>query len=191
MSTGTTPGAIPPVSPEVRRKSRRTLMLIALVSVAPVIASYVAYYLFPRDKQVNYGELLPTRPPPDGGALAEFKGRWALVVAAPATCDAPCTAALYATRQARTIQNREVDRVARVWLVTDDGPPPPAPNPTLLAEHPDLAVRRGSLASWPAGADRIYLVDPLGNMVLAWPRDPDIKKMANDISRLLKASRIG
>ena len=191
MSTGTTPGATPPVSPEARRKSRRTLLLIALVSIAPVIASYGAYYLFPRDKQVNYGELLPTQPPPDGGALAEFKGRWSLVIAAPAACDAPCAAALYATRQARTIQNREVDRVARVWLVTDDASPPPAPDPTLLAEHPDLAVRRGSLASWPAGADRIYLVDPLGNMVLAWPRDPDIKKMANDISRLLKASRIG
>ncbi|MFO1305863.1 MAG: hypothetical protein U1F54_19235, partial [Burkholderiales bacterium] len=191
VKSETTPAAAPSVSPEARRKSRRTLILIALVSIAPVVASYTAYYLFPRDKQVNYGELLPTQPPPDGGALAEFKGRWVVVVAAPAACDASCSASLYATRQARTIQNREVERVARVWLVTDGATPSSAPDPTLLAEHPDLAVRRGSLAAWPAGADRIYLVDPLGNMVLAWPRDPDIKKMANDIGRLLKASRIG
>jgi hypothetical protein len=181
------PRAAPGPTPEQRRKGRRTLLLIALVAVAPVIASYAAYYLFPRDKQVNYGELLPTRPPPDGGALAAFKGRWALVIAAPAACDAPCATALYATRQARTMQNREMERVARVWLVTDDAPPGPA----RLAEHPDVSVQRGSLASWPAGADRIYLVDPLGNLVLAWPRDPDIKKMASDIQRLLKASRIG
>jgi hypothetical protein len=53
-----------------------------------------------------------------------------------------------------------------------------APAPALLAEHPDLAVRRGTLAGWPAGDERIYLVDPLGNLVLAWPRDPDIKKMS-------------
>ena len=175
------------VAPEARRRSRRTLVLIAIVAVAPVLASYAAYYLFPRDKQVNYGELLPTRPPPDGGALAEFKGRWVLAVAAPSACDEKCAAALYATRQARTIQNREMERVARVWLVTDDAPPAAA----LLGEHPDLAVRRGTLAAWPAGGDRIYLVDPLGNLVLAWPRDADIKKMAQDIGRLLRASRIG
>jgi len=175
------------VTPEARRRSRRTLILIAAVAVAPVIASYAAYYLFPRDRQVNYGELVPTRPPPDGGALAEFKGRWVLVVAAPSACDAQCAAALYGTRQARTIQNKEMDRIARVWLVTDAA----APGAQVLAEHPDLAVRRGTLADWPAGAERIYLVDPLGNLVLAWPRDPDIKKMAADIGRLLKASRIG
>ena len=175
------------VTLEARRRNRRTLILIAMVAVAPVVASYAVYYLFPRDKQVNYGELLPTRPPPDAGALAQFKGRWVLAVAAPSTCDTQCAAALYGTRQARTIQGREMDRVARVWLVTDDG----APAAQLLAEHPDLAVRRGTLASWPAGSERIYLVDPLGNLMLAWPRDPDVKKMAGDIGRLLKASRIG
>jgi hypothetical protein len=36
-----------------------------------------------------------------------------------------------------------------------------------------------------------YLVDPLGNLVLRYPEDPDVKGMAKDIGRLLKASRIG
>ena len=49
----------------------------------------------------------------------------------------------------------------------------------------------GALANWPAGPQRIYLVDPLGNLVLAWPREPDIKKVGKDIERLLRASRIG
>lgn len=177
---------------------RQTLLLIGLVTIAPVVASYAAYYWFPRDKQVNYGELLPTRPAPDvagtrGGApfaLKDLAGKWVLLVAAPAECDAPCTQALYATRQARTIQNRETDRVTRVWLASGDS----VPDPALLAQHPDLVVVRTpgpGLAGWPAGPERIYLVDPLGNQVLAWPREPDVKKMANDISRLLKASRIG
>jgi hypothetical protein len=48
-----------------------------------------------------------------------------------------------------------------------------------------------ALAGWPAGAERIYLVDPLGNLVLAYPRDPDIKGVGRDLTRLLKASRIG
>jgi hypothetical protein len=175
------------VAPEARRRSRRTLILIAAVAVAPVVASYAAYYLFPRDKHVNYGELMPTGAAPDGGILADFKGRWVVVMSSPGACDASCAAALYATRQARTIQGREMDRVARVLVAPDAA----APDPALLSQHPDLAVRRGTLAAWPAGAGRIYLVDPLGNLVLAWPRDPDIKKMAQDIGRLLKASRIG
>jgi len=180
--------------PATVRRSRRTLLLIALVAVAPVVASYAVYYWFPRDRQVNYGDLLPTAPAPEVGAtafrLSDLRGKWVVAVAAPGACDASCTAALYATRQARTIQGREMDRVTRVWFVTDDAKADPA----LLAEHPDLKVVRageGALASWPGGADRIYLLDPLGNLVLAWPRAPDIKAVGKDIGRVLKASRIG
>lgn len=179
------------------RRNRRTLILVALVSIAPVIASYSAYYLFPRDRHVNYGELLPTKSAPDvrgerdGKAftLADLHGKWVLVLAADGRCDAACTQALYATRQARTMQGREMDRVVRVWLVPQGAPPPAA----TLAAHPDLLVVTApeGLAAFPAGPERIYLLDPLGNLVLAYPRDPDIKALAGDVSRLLRASRIG
>jgi len=187
------------LSPETRAKGRRTLLLLAVVSIAPVIASYSAYYFFPREQRTNYGELLATAPAPalagtrlDGRplALAQLRGKWVLMVAAPGGCDALCVQALHATRQARTIQGREKERVQRVWLVTDNA----APDPALLALHPDLEVVRVSgeaLGPLPAGMDRIYLVDPLGNLVLAFPRDPDIKRVAKDIERVLRASRIG
>jgi len=187
------------VEPDGNRRSRRTLLLIALVTVAPVIASYVAYYGLLRDKQANYGELLPTQPVPelegathDGKPFrrADLLGSWVLTSVAPAGCAGTCAQALYATRQARTIQGREMDRVKRIWFVTDDG----TPDPALLAQHPDLTIVRVApsvLARWAAGPDHIYLLDPLGNLVLAYPRDPDIKRMAKDLARLLKASRIG
>ncbi len=180
-------------------KSRRTLLLIGLVTLAPVIASYVAYYWFPRDRQVNYGELLPTAPVPElRGALpngepfklADLQGKWVLAVAAAGGCDASCAQALYATRQARTIQGREMDRVVRVLLVTDDA----RVDASVFAEHPDLLRARvapADLARWPSRGERIVLVDPLGNLVLAYPRNPDIKALAKDLTRLLKASRIG
>lgn len=178
---------------------RRTIVLVALAVAAPVLLSYAAYYLFPRTAFTNYGELLPTKPiadiagtRSDGAAwrLADQKGRWTLVVATSGSCDSPCARALYAMRQARTIQGREMDRVDRVWLVTDATPPAPA----LLADHPGLVVVRVDAAAaraLPRGSGAIHLVDPLGNQVLAWPADPDIKRLANDLSRLLKASRIG
>lgn len=189
----------PPPAAGMTRRNRRTLLLVALVTVAPVLASYGAYYLFPREKQANYGDLLPTRPAAEvsgttpAGApfrLSSLRGKWVLAVAAPGACDRACAQALYASRQARTIQGREMDRIVRVLFVTDDATPPA----TLLAEHPDLVVAHagaGALADWPSGAQPIYLLDPLGNLVLAWPRDPDIKAAAKDVSRLLKASRIG
>jgi cytochrome oxidase Cu insertion factor (SCO1/SenC/PrrC family) len=181
------------------RRSRRTLIVIALVAIAPVVASYATYYWFPREKLANYGELLVTRPAPEvtGTTLygkpfrvGDLRGRWVLAVAAPAACDASCVQALYAMRQARTMQNAEMDRIVRVWLVTGEG----TPDPALLAQHPDLTLARidsTALAAWDAGSDRIYLLDPLGNLVLAYPRDPDIKGVARDLTRLLKASRIG
>jgi hypothetical protein len=181
-------------------RARRTLVLIAIVVAAPVVLSYAIYHFAPPGRFTNYGELLATQPFPalrgtrvaDGGAfeLASLRGQWVLLVTAPAACDDACTKALYATRQARTIQGRDSDRVVRVWLASGDGRVPR----NLAAEHPDLVVVRvapETAATLPKGAEAIHLVDPIGNQVLAWPRDPDIKAMAKDVGRLLKASRIG
>ena len=118
-----------------------------LVTLAPVVASYTAYYFFPREPAANYGTLLPTAPiagiegtRPDGSPfrLDELRGRWVLLALARGDCDAGCERRLYATRQARTMQGKEQDRVARVFLVGGDAVPPAA----LLAQHPGLVTAR-------------------------------------------------
>ena len=38
---------------------------------------------------------------------------------------------------------------------------------------------------------RIILLDPRGNLVLRYGADPDIKRLAADLGRLLRASQIG
>jgi hypothetical protein len=181
------------------RGGRRTVIAIAVIVAAPVLLSYAFYNYFPRARFTNYGELLPTTTFPavsgaraDGAPfdLAGLRGRWIVLVAAPAACDEACAKALYATRQARTIQGKESERVVRVWLAGGEG----APDAALLAQHPDLVVVRvapAAGAALPRGERSIYLVDPLGHQVLAWPGDPDIKMLAKDIGRLLRASRIG
>src|SRR5205085_10872171 len=167
------------------------------IGVAPIIASYVAYYFWPRQARVNYGELLPTQPASavegtrsDGRAfrLDSLRGRWILLMSSHVQCDAICQRMLYATRQARTIQGTDQDRVVRVWLVTGAGDASAA----LLAQHPGLDVVRITAATRANVSDRqIYLIDPLGNWVLAWPADPDIKALAKDLGRVLRASQIG
>ena len=183
-------------APRTSARNKRLLLLLAAVAFAPVLLSYLAYYAWPRDARVNYGELLTGSAPPIAGTrmdgtrfdLTDVRGRWIVLHVASGECTAACAEALHASRQARTIQNAERERVVRVWLV-DGGPAPAA---ALLAEHPDLtAVRVATPPALPRGADRIYLVDPLGNFVLAWPSKPDIKAMARDLGRLLRASSIG
>jgi hypothetical protein len=186
-----------------RTRGRRTLLLLALVCAAPVVASYAAYYWFRPAGHVNYGELLEAAPAReiagtlnDGAAfrLSDYRGRWLLLTMDAGDCEDACQRKLYATRQARTIQGREQDRVTRIWLRATAAPTPAS---QLLAQHPGLVAARVDPEQWRAlpgvsgPPQNIYLIDPLGNIVLRYPADPDIRRMAKDLERLLRASRIG
>ena len=109
-------------------RSNRALWIVLALCAAPVIASYVAYYWIRPQARTNYGELLAPRPAPelrgttlDGRpfALSSLKGKWVLLQRDPGACVEPCQRRLYASRQARTIQNTEAERIVRVWLLTD------------------------------------------------------------------------
>ncbi len=192
-------GAAPDSRAGIDRRGRRTLLLIAAACIAPVLASYAVFYLFPREARVNYGTLLSTAPAPpiegtmaDGAPfrLADLRGRWVLLAVDRGGCDAACERTLYATRQARTMQGKEQDRIVRAWLVTGDA----MPAPEIMARHPGLVVAHvpaGAPVPLPEGGRGIFLIDPLGNLVLRYPDDPDIKGIAKDLSRLLQASGIG
>ena len=180
------------------RTAIRTLSLIAAVCLAPIVASYAVYYFAPRDKQVNYGTLLPTAPAPalegtrvDGAPfrLDALRGKWIFVTLGGEVCAAACERGLYATRQARTMQGKEQERILRVLVITGDA----RPSAEVLREHSGLVVVRapGADSAYLGGPGTTYLLDPLGNQVLRYPEDPDIKGIAKDLGRLLKASRIG
>jgi hypothetical protein len=88
------------------------------------------------------------------------------------------------------MQGKEQDRIVRVLLVPEGA----APAPALLAGHPGLVVVQAGAAArgaLPGGTDAIYVIDPLGNLVLRYDADPDIKGISKDLTRLLKASGIG
>jgi len=145
--------------------------------------------------QASTGAPLPgTSPAPL--AAPTLRGKWFLVMADGAECDARCEHKLWQLRQLRTMQGKEMERVERVWLVDDRAEPsarlhePYAgtwvvrlPDPALLAALP-----------LPKGGDRrghIWLVDPLGNLMMRYPPDADATRIRKDMTRLLKYSRIG
>ena len=201
------------------------LYLLIIICVAPVIASYLAYYAFPPAERTNYGQLIePQRPVPaiastlihsprqaaaqgtkDGGApvaalqpegLAELKGKWLLLAIDQGACALPCAEKLFFMRQTHVSLGKERGRLERVLLVTDASPLPAG----ILAAHPDMTVLRVSpgdlTAPFPVGdgatlADHIYVIDPLHNLMMRFPKNPDPTGTRKDLQKLLRASRIG
>lgn len=184
------------------RRGIATLALILLVCLIPLVASYLVYYLWPPQSRMNYGTLIDPSPFPvvplarfDGPrfSIAELRGRWVMLQVDSSGCSEPCRRKLYQMRQVRLTQGREIGRIERVWLVRDDGPVEPA----LLRDYAGThIVRAGSamLSALPAqhdAADHIYLIDPLGNLMLRFPKDADPTLMKKDLGRLLKVSNAG
>ena len=91
-------------------------------------------------------------------------------------------------------QGKYPERIERVWLITDGGTPGERQRSEYEGTWLVNASGSGVLEALPhAGApnDHIYLVDPLGNIVLRYPRDADPTGIKKDLQRLLRVSRIG
>ncbi|MCA3130664.1 MAG: SCO family protein [Betaproteobacteria bacterium] len=184
------------VSPKPRR--REFWMILALCA-APVIGSYALYYLWKPSSLRNYGELLdPAQIEAKAGSsaapLAPLKGRWVLIMVDSADCAPACQAKLWQMRQVRLTQGKEMERVERAWLVDDGG----TPSAEVLREYAGTVVVKSpspallGLFTAPASArDHLYLIDPLGNLMMRFPREADPQRIRKDLGHLLKVSRIG
>ncbi|WP_420823416.1 SCO family protein [Trinickia diaoshuihuensis] len=187
---------------------RWMVLLIALVCAAPVIASYLTYYVIkPKGGATNYGTLIePQRPispalivKDEAGKtmpLASLRGRWIMISVDRSACDEACATKLYFMRQIRATQGGERERMLTVWLRTDAGSVPPV----IEQAYPDTGkyiADPAALSAWfpsepgTTDVDHIYLVDPNGNLMMRFPKNPDPKKIKGDITRLLKWSSIG
>jgi hypothetical protein len=197
------------------RRQRRLLVGLALLFFAPLAVSFYLYYGAPwrPGGQVNHGDLIdPPRPLPvlslplaprdsvtaDQGSL-KFQNKWTLLYVGAGNCGSVCRSDLYNMRQVRLALNRDMDRVQRVFIAT----PACCDWRFLDAEHPDLltalATREAAplLATLPAvgdlptAAERIYLVDPLGNLMMSYAAAANPKGMLLDLKRLLGLSHVG
>jgi len=179
---------------------------VLLVCAAPVVASYFTYYVIRPEGRHNYGELItPQRPLPaiatldlngKPDELPALKNQWLLISVASANCDTACQDRLYFQRQLRESLGKQKVRVDWVWLVTDKAVFDARLKPAL-AEATTLRVPSDKLAGWlpPATGQRIedhlYVVDPLGNLMMRFPANMDATgaaKAKRDLDRLLRAS---
>lgn len=170
---------------------RLKLLGIGLACAAPVLLATLAYYLnWTPGSSGNYGALVAPRPL-EGEPFTALRGKWVLVSFDRAACDPDCERKLYYMRQTRKAQGKEQLRMERLWVVLDGE----APRKDLGALVDGVHVASGAgpwLKAFPGEPkDHIYLVDPLGNLMMRFPRDPDPRLVIKDLQRLLKYSRIG
>lgn len=191
------------------RRQGRLLVVLAVLFFAPLGLSFYLYYgrEWRPDSRVNAGSLIdPARPLPalalplEQGGVTDpqfLKGKWTFLHIQQGRCGDDCQRRLYDTRQVRTALDRDTDRVQRVFIDDADC----CDIKALHAMHPDLIVIRANPADEEllkllprAAADqseRIYLIDPLGNLMMFYEAGAKPKGMLEDMKRLLGLSHIG
>ncbi|CAM3644187.1 SCO family protein [Castellaniella denitrificans] len=197
-----------------RTRSIRPLVAILLVSLAPMVLALLAYYVpslgLRPDTRTRYGQLIePQRPIPGDLALRDeqgrpydlnrLKGQWLLISAGPGACPESCVRGLFVLRNSHASQGKEVDRLERVWFITDDAPAAPVVGEAYAGTHV-LRADPARLAAWlaPDAADPaaalaqgLWIVDPLGHLMMRFPDATQPEAVRDDIRTLLKNSRIG
>lgn len=190
-----------------QKKGRWKLFAVIAICASPLIASYLTYYVIKPDDRTNYGALIDPRNYPipqldsttlDGKTLEleAYKGKWVMLQISDAECAEPCQKRLLDMRQLRLAQGKNMERIERVWLVTDKQPL----ETQLIREYDGthiLRVNEDKLKAWlptetgTTADDHIYMIDPLGNLMMRFPKDADPNKIKKDLSKLLRASSIG
>jgi len=188
---------------------RMQVVLLAAIFLIPIVAAF----LYKPDKFINHGELVRpvhqlvdvTLHTPEGEpvALSALQKKWTMIYFDEAGCPPRCVENLYKMRQVRLTQGKEVDRLQYVFVTW--GAIDPARLAALRKDHPDMRVLTGNPPEVRALADqfaldhgnpmqapgRIYVVDPLGNLMMSYAPDADPSGMRKDLARLLRVSQIG
>ena len=167
---------------------------------------------------VNHGELIqPPRPlprielprialgsDPAGHTTRElaapdptlFRGQWTLVYVGDGSCDASCRGTLYVMRQTRLALGTDMTRLARVFVVTANC----CAKDYLAREHAGITVLDAAsaagaplLSRFPAQdrAHTLFVVDPLGNLMMRYDVRREPRGLLVDLRRLLELSQIG
>ena len=193
---------------EAISQSRRRLVLLALLFFGPIIVSWL-FIRFGSDRvelqSMTYGELVNPvvtleafQLPDNGVGLTSLQGIWTLLYPVRGECLESCEQLLHDTRQVRTALAKEMPRVQRVvlWQNSEQGAELPIDDP---ARHPALRTFRGDelelaplwqqLPGTPE--ESLYLIDPMGNVMMRYPLDFEGKPLLKELNFLLKNSVLG
>jgi len=133
--------------------------------------------------------------------LDEVRGKWTIMYVPGAQCDDACKQALIDIRQTRLALNHRMARVQRVLLTDlstafDDEFTAAQVGLRIVGGSPDAIASltdqvNKAQSDMEAKSNLVYLIDPLGNLMMRYTPDQLSKPLFKDIKHLLKSSRIG
>jgi len=195
-------------------KNRNILILIVLFLIF-LIPFLSAYFLYAQSdklniKTVNYGNLI--RPPVNIKTLhltnEEKKsapdiliGKWTILYVLPNNCDENCKKIIYNMRQIRQANGKDMERIQRAVVIFSNKPDNvlqqqlnafPETKHYFVAKK-DFQNAMSQLKSTPLALKQgyIYLVDPLGNIMMGYTIQTDPTNIFKDLQKLLRVSQIG
>jgi hypothetical protein len=192
----------------VRARNLRTVGALAALFLLPLALAFYTYYATDWRPlgRVNHGTLvspvrplpvvaLPRAPASDAAAAATLRDHWTLVYVGDGACDADCRAALFVMRQTRLALNNDMTRVTRVFLASGNCCAQTADGADAGLAVLDASGAAGAalLGQFPIDgrAHSIYVVDPLGNLMMSYDARVDPHGLLEDLRKLLRLSHIG
>lgn len=186
----------------VQKANRRKFIILLVLLLTPVVISYTLYFSDYRPESSHYGELMTIQKLSGSGVsqldntilrMKDLQGKWVMLMVNSGGCDEACQLKLYHMRQVRLVQNTEKHRIERLWLIDDNVPV----DEELVEKYEGtlfINARDSELLDLIPTKDsqrnHIFLVDPMGNLMMRFPADLDPTLMGKDIKRLLHVSQI-
>lgn len=199
----------------IRKRSRLALVMLVLIFVMPVVLAFL-FYMNPQWQPAgtkNYGTLFKPAVSlnefslqtgqAETFSLEDMRGKWSLVYIGGNTCAEACRETLYKAGAARIAQGVEAGRISYYYLLASDKFD--GDIDSLYKNYPRLVMLQGNPQQRealirqfairpdhvPGQDDRLYLVDPLGNLILHYPSGFRDIWLMEDLKHLLKWSQIG
>lgn len=187
---------------KIQKTNRRKFLLLLALMCAPVVISYTLYFLEYRPESKHYGDLIPVVKVTGKATnqadntilrMKDLHGKWVLVTVDSGSCDEACQQKLYFMRQVRLVQGKEKHRIERLWLINDDVVPDAELTKqfegTFFVNAKDSEIL-SFIDTKEIQTKHIYLIDPIGNLMMRFPENVDGTKMGHDIKRLLHVSQL-
>ena len=202
-----------PVNNAIADKKRNpyTVWFVVIAFVAPVVLAYVMFFFVEVKSFVNHGEILNpivhissfklTDEANEIIPRAELTYKWRLISFVGRDCDQVCESRLYDTRQIHTSLGKDQHRLIRMFVHLE----PAGESLVKLIDttHENVIHVNGDVNTIKKTLginirddasitnNEIYIMDPMGNVMMRFTQDQPNKELLFDLKKLLKASQIG
>ncbi len=193
-------------SQNAKLSGRKVLLILAVVFLLPFTVAALLHLLDLKPSGKSYGDLIQPPKSLQLPVLKDLQGesfksqqwlkKWSVVMVDSTNCAAPCQAKVQLLKQVHTSLNKENKRVQRVLLMPNDVQGETMNE--LQKKYPDLIVLAGAdadtvkfAAEFNVAGAQVFLVDPLGNLMMSYSEKMDPKGLRSDLTRLLKNSWAG